>query len=139
MNLFGLLQARMDNNNPNRVGLIGSGKFGTMFLSQALNTPGIHIIAIADLNPDRTKKYLAETGWPPEKYAAISLEKARENGSTHITDDSNIILSIDDIDVIVEFPDKEAGQNCLKSDAYQQIIAGRLDNTTGTFIFVEGV
>ena len=47
--------------------------------------------------------------------------------------------TISDIDVIVEFPDKEAGQNCLKSDAYQQIIAGRLDNTTGTFIFVEGV
>ena len=43
------------------------------------------------------------------------------------------------IDVIVEFPDKEAGQNCLKSDAYQEIVPGRWDNTTGTFIFVEGL
>ncbi len=102
MNFFGLLQARMDNNNPIRIGLIGSGKFGTMFLSQALKTPGMHVLAIADLYPDRTKKHLADAGWPPERYAAVSLEKAQINGSTYITDDPNIILYANEIDVIVE-------------------------------------
>ncbi|MBM09068.1 MAG: flagellar biosynthesis protein FlgA [Magnetovibrio sp.] len=102
MNLFGLLQARKENNNPIRVGLIGAGKFGTMFLSQALKTPGIHVVAIADLNPDRIKEHLAEIGWPPEKYAARSLEKAKHDGSTHITDDSQVLLSADQMDVIVE-------------------------------------
>ncbi len=102
MNLYRLLQARVENNNPIRVGLIGAGKFGTMFLSQALKIPGIHIVAIADLNPDRVKSNLAETGWPVEKYTTNSLKKARTTGSTYITEDANVLLFADEINIIVE-------------------------------------
>jgi predicted homoserine dehydrogenase-like protein len=35
MNLSRLLAARADAGNPLRVGVIGAGKFGSMFLSQA--------------------------------------------------------------------------------------------------------
>ena len=41
MNLFRLLQARAEEGRPVRVGVIGAGKFGSMFLSQAIRTPGI--------------------------------------------------------------------------------------------------
>jgi predicted homoserine dehydrogenase-like protein len=43
-----LLVQREAEHRPVRVGLIGAGKFGSMYLSQALRTPGIHIIGVAD-------------------------------------------------------------------------------------------
>ena len=56
MNLHRLLLERNKDNNPIKVGLIGAGKFGTMFLSQARTTTGIHIVGIADLNVEQAKK-----------------------------------------------------------------------------------
>lgn len=49
MNLASKLQARDEAGNPVRVGLIGAGKFRAIFLDQARLTPGLHILAIADL------------------------------------------------------------------------------------------
>ncbi|MGH6618799.1 MAG: flagellar biosynthesis protein FlgA, partial [Alphaproteobacteria bacterium] len=55
MNLFKLLQQRAETGRPVRVGLIGAGKFGSMFLAQAIRTPGLHVLGIADLAPDRAR------------------------------------------------------------------------------------
>ena len=52
MNLFAKLAQRAEKNDPVRVGMIGAGKFGTMFLSQAGRLPGIHLIGVADLSPE---------------------------------------------------------------------------------------
>jgi predicted homoserine dehydrogenase-like protein len=52
MNLYALLQSR---GRPVRAGLIGAGKFGSMFLSQVPSTPGLEVAAIADLSPDRAR------------------------------------------------------------------------------------
>ena len=41
MSLFAKLRRRADEGRPVRVGLIGAGKFGSMYLSQAPRTPGI--------------------------------------------------------------------------------------------------
>ena len=51
MNLYALLRRRAAEHRPLRVALIGAGKFGSMFLSQAQRTPGLHVVAIADLDP----------------------------------------------------------------------------------------
>ena len=51
MNLHRLLQQRASDGKPLRVALIGAGKFGSMFLAQARRTPGIHVVAVADLDP----------------------------------------------------------------------------------------
>jgi predicted homoserine dehydrogenase-like protein len=42
MNLYRMLKNRADERRPVRVGVIGAGKFSSMFLSQARLTPGIH-------------------------------------------------------------------------------------------------
>ncbi len=54
MNLHRLLQQRTVAGQPVRVGLIGAGKFGSMFLSQVPTLPGLEIAVIADLNPEAT-------------------------------------------------------------------------------------
>ena len=43
MNLHRLLGQRLEAGRPVRIGLIGAGKFGSMFLSQVPTTPGIEV------------------------------------------------------------------------------------------------
>ena len=62
MNLFPKLQQRDAAQNPIRIGMIGAGKFGSMFLAQANRLPGIHIVGIADLNPSIARSNLAYVG-----------------------------------------------------------------------------
>ena len=62
MNLHTLLLEREAAGRPVTVGLIGAGKFGTMFLSQARLTRGLHVVAVADLNVERAKSQLATAG-----------------------------------------------------------------------------
>jgi len=79
MNLHSLLQDRQAGGQPVRVVLIGAGKFGSMYLSQARRTPGIHILAIADLAPDRARASLARVGWEAAQYAAASMDAAAKS------------------------------------------------------------
>ena len=41
---------------PVTVGLIGAGKFGTMFLAQARLTRGMHVVGVADLDVVRAQE-----------------------------------------------------------------------------------
>ena len=56
MNLHSLLLEREAAGRPVTVGLIGAGKFGTMFLSQARLTRGLHVVGVADLNVERARQ-----------------------------------------------------------------------------------
>ncbi|MEK9672294.1 MAG: Gfo/Idh/MocA family oxidoreductase [Rhodospirillaceae bacterium] len=62
MNLNALLHARAEAGCPVRVGVIGAGKFGSMFLSQALHHPGFHVVGVADIAPDQAEQALLNTG-----------------------------------------------------------------------------
>ena len=55
MNLYRMLAERAATQRPLRVAMIGAGKFGSMYLAQAKHTPGIHIVAVADLDPSRAR------------------------------------------------------------------------------------
>jgi predicted homoserine dehydrogenase-like protein len=84
------------------VGLIGAGKFGTMFLSQARLTRGMHVVGVADLNVARAQGQLKSAGWPAEQYAASSLGDAAKRGTLHVTADSAALIACPEIEVIVE-------------------------------------
>ena len=101
MNLHHLLKARAENNNPVRVGLIGAGKFGSMFLAQAIRTTGLHVVGIADLNPARARASCTRVGWTPERTAPATLAQAARTGGTCITDDAAALIA-SDLDVVVE-------------------------------------
>ena len=102
MNLFRLLQERAAEGHPVTVGLIGAGKFGSMFLAQARNTPGLRVAAIADLDPDRARAALAGTGWTGEAGWACSLPAAPEQGTIHLTDDAFELIAADGLEVVVD-------------------------------------
>jgi predicted homoserine dehydrogenase-like protein len=102
MNLHSLLLEREAAGRPVTVGVIGAGKFGTMFLSQARLTRGLHVVAVADLNVERAKSQLATAGWPVEQFAAASLGDAAKLRRTHVTADVAAMIGHPAIEVIVE-------------------------------------
>ena len=102
MNLHTLLLEREAQNRPVTVGLIGAGKFGTMFLSQARLTRGLHVVAVADLDVQRARGQLSTAGWPAERFAAASLDDALKQRMTHVTADAESLIAFPGVEVIVE-------------------------------------
>lgn len=100
MNLHPLLQKREEEGRPIRVGLIGAGRYGTMYLSQARNIPGIHVVAIADINVERAKGAFDLVGWPEDATAATIAEALANRTTTIVADASELFDN--DLDVIVE-------------------------------------
>ena len=102
MNLARGLERRAAEGRPVRVGMIGAGKFGSMFLAQARRTPGMHVVAIADRDVPKVRGLLAAAGWEPEQFAAPSPAAARDSGRTHLGEDGERVIATDGIELVVE-------------------------------------
>lgn len=102
MNLFKKLQERAESGNPIRVGLIGAGKFGSMYLSQVPRTAGIHLLGITDLSVARAHQSLQRVGWHAERHSATSFEEALKNGTTFVQEDAEALISLHELDVVID-------------------------------------
>ncbi len=102
MNLYAKLRERAAQGKPLRVGLIGAGKFGAMYLAQVPKTPGVHLVGIADLSPSNARANLERVGWNSERFSALSLDAALKAGTTHVTDNWEALVAHPGIDIIVE-------------------------------------
>jgi predicted homoserine dehydrogenase-like protein len=102
MNLHRLLQQRASEARPLRVALIGAGKFGSMFLAQARRTPGLHVVAVADLAPQRARASLSRTGWDAARCGARSLDQARRTGTTCVTDDAARTIASGAVEIVID-------------------------------------
>jgi predicted homoserine dehydrogenase-like protein len=102
VNLYAKLTERDAAGHPIRIGLVGAGKFGTMFLTQVRRTAGMHLVGLADLDAARARRQLGSAGWDSAQYSATSLGDALKNRTTFVTDDADALVACPDIDVIVE-------------------------------------
>jgi predicted homoserine dehydrogenase-like protein len=102
MNLHRMLAGRAAEGRPLRVGLIGAGKFGSMYLAQAKHTAGVQVVGIADLAPDRAKASLVRTGWTPQRFAARSFADAAKTGATHVTDDARALIAAPEVEIVID-------------------------------------
>src|SRR5574341_866432 len=98
MNLHRLLVQRAADNKP----LSGAGKFGSMFLAQARRMPGLHVVAVADLVPQRARDSLARTGWDAARYGARSLDDASRNGTTCVTGDAMGAIASGAVEIVID-------------------------------------
>ncbi|MGC2078202.1 MAG: SAF domain-containing protein [Xanthobacteraceae bacterium] len=79
MNLQSLLAARMEAGKPVRVGLIGAGKFGSMFLAQVPSIKGLEVALICDRDVDRAKTACRTVGWDAGRIARTQFaERGRD-------------------------------------------------------------
>lgn len=125
MNLFQKLQDQARAGSGVRAGLIGAGKFGSMFLSQIPSTPGLHVTAIADLDTDRAKRALTDVGWPSQLIS-----------KTTILDNGGDLVTRDDVDVVIEATGNpaagiahaiaaiEAGKHIIMVNVEADVLAG---------------
>ncbi len=122
MALFTQLQVRAAANDPIRIGVVGAGKFGSMYFAQVLKTPGVHLVGIVDLSVENAKQSLARVGWPADQYAAASLDAAVQRGSTHLSDDLDALVSHPAIEIIVECTGHPiaAVDHCLAAFAHKK-------------------
>ena len=102
MSMFAKLKLRAAEGRPARVGLIGAGKFGSMFLSQAWRVPGIHLVGVCDLSPARAQDAMRRVGWPDERFRAGSLEAAARTSTTFVTDDTAALIASPFIDIVID-------------------------------------
>ncbi|MCH2202838.1 MAG: SAF domain-containing protein [Fuerstiella sp.] len=91
MNLTQLLQQRLESEGPIRVGLIGAGKFGSMFLSQVPSTAGLEVTVIADLDPQQARVTCGAAGWNAEQVSR-----------TRFVEDGMVLVAADTVDVVIE-------------------------------------
>ena len=91
MYLYSSLIQRTTDGKPIRVGLIGAGKFGSMFLAQVPTTPGLVVTTIADLDPAQAIVRCREVGWDDTRVV-----------NTEFVDDAEVMIRGDKVDVVVE-------------------------------------
>ncbi len=102
MNLYAKLREREAQGKPLRLGVIGAGKFATMYIAQVPRTPGVHLVGIADLNPAYAKANLERTGWATEHFGASSLDAALKERRTHLGEDWRALVSHPGVDIVIE-------------------------------------
>jgi predicted homoserine dehydrogenase-like protein len=73
MSLYQLARQRAAGGRLVRVGLIGAGKFGSMFLNQVPMMPGLEVSAIADLDPERARDVCQKVGWDAGRLARTTF------------------------------------------------------------------
>jgi len=91
MNLQAKLAARAADGKPVRVGLVGAGKFGSMFLSQVPTIPGLEVAVISELDLEKAKRVCRTVGWDD---ARIARTKFSDRGRDACLDES--------VEVVVE-------------------------------------
>lgn len=105
MNLHQLLKQRAARDEPLRVGLIGAGKFGTMFLAQARETTGIQVVGVAELGLARARAALERVGWSGDACVACSTSGAINDTAAAnrvaMTEDALQLIAAE-LDVIIE-------------------------------------
>ena len=91
MYMYESLLERGEKNEPVRVGLIGAGKFGSMFLSQVPTTPNLVVTCIADLDVEHAKAQCAGVGWESSLIEKVAF-----------TESGDELIQRADVDVVVE-------------------------------------
>jgi len=101
LDLADRLQKRLEDKNPVKIGIIGLGKFTTMFLSQARLTKGFKITALADLDYKRANDALITAGYDPN-ITVNNIDKAIQESKIYITENGLEVAGAEQLDVIVE-------------------------------------
>lgn len=125
MNLQSKLAARVAAGKPVRVGLVGAGKFGSMFLAQVPSIPGLEVAVISEVDIEKAKAACRTAGWDE---ARIAGTKFSDRGRDACLDES--------VEVVVEAtgrPDAGIAHAIRAIDAGKHIVMANVeaDSTVG--------
>ncbi|WP_273723588.1 NAD(P)H-dependent oxidoreductase [Bartonella sp. AU18XJBT] len=146
VNLTGLahdLKQRAEKHPPIRIGLIGCGEMGTDLLSSIAHMDGITVAAVATRTPSRifdaaTIAY-GEDGHACEVENTYALTQSIEKNLIAATDDINLVLRHEQIDIIVDatgYPEAgaEIGIKALENNKHLVMMNVEADVTIGAYL-----
>src|SRR5690606_40666965 len=100
------LKERQASGKPIRIGLIGSGEMGTDIVTRVAHMDGIEVGAIAELKLPNALKAVEiayqEKGHAREVSTASAMTEAMEGGKIAVTDDAELVIGNDLIDVVID-------------------------------------
>ncbi|AGF74889.1 homoserine dehydrogenase [Bartonella australis AUST/NH1] len=140
------LKRRAENHPPIRIGLIGCGEMGTDLLSSIAQIDGITVAAVATRTPSRIFDAAAlaygEEGHVREVENANALTETIEKGLIAATDDLDIVLHNEQIDIVVDatgYPETgaEIGFKALKNNKHLVMMNVEADTTIGAYLKYE--
>ena len=101
-----ILAQRAAENNPIRVGIIGTGKFGGGLVAQLSQMRGMEAVAIADINLEHARNAYTASGVPEDAIKVVrnrqEMNAAIRSGARAITEDGLVVAHSDLIDVVTE-------------------------------------
>jgi predicted homoserine dehydrogenase-like protein len=105
MNFYTQLSKRAADGQPVRIGVVGAGKFASMFLSQAFVTPGFQIVGVADIDPEKARQACLKTGWTENRLAFAEtsdvINDTARAGRMAITPDAIALIEAE-LDIVLE-------------------------------------
>ena len=140
------MQARADSGRPIRIGLIGSGEMGTDIVTRVAHMPGIEVGAISELRVPNALKAVdiafQEGGHGREVSTASDLTAAMEAHKVAVTDNANLILENDLIDVVIDATGvpavgAEIGLRAMEHGKHLVMMNVEADVTIGAYLKAE--
>src|SRR5690606_14830150 len=140
------MQARADSWRPIRIGLIGSGEMGTDIVTRVAHMPGIEIGAISALRIPNALKAVdiafQEEGHGREVSTASDLTAAMEAHKVAVTDNADLILENDLIDVVIDATGApavgaEIGLRAMEHGKHLVMMNVEADVTIGAYLKAE--
>ncbi|KEC54776.1 NAD(P)H-dependent oxidoreductase [Bartonella koehlerae] len=137
------LKQHAENHPPIRIGLIGCGEMGTDFLSSIAHMNGITVAAVATRTPSRifdaARLAYGEEGHVREVENASALTRTIEKGLIAATNDIDLVLGHEQIDIIVDatgYPEAgaEIGFKALENNKNLVMMNVEADVTIGAYL-----
>ncbi len=122
MSLYAKLLQRAAEGRPVRIGLIGAGKFGSMYLAQVPRTPGVHLVGHRRSVARAAARQPRRVGWEAQRTQARLARRRDDARHTHVGDDWQALVAHPAIDMIVECTGSPiaAVEHCLAAFAQRQ-------------------
>lgn len=143
MELLEHLKKRESEDNPIRIGIVGCGQMGSGMVHVTHQTPGMRIVAIADIDPERPRSTLKALKVPGAGICATNnrreAEDALQGGKYVISEDALLLARLDGLDAVVEATGStEVGTrvawNCILNGKNVVMLNVETDVTVGVFL-----
>ena len=137
------LKKREESGKPIRIGLVGCGEMGTDLLTGVAHMDGIEVAAVSTRTPERVldaaRIAYDETGHAKEVSNASEMTAAIEEGKIAATDDLDMLLKNELVDVIVDatgYPEAgaEIGYKTLQNNKHVVMMNVEADVTIGPYL-----
>ena len=137
------LKKRKETGKPIRIALVGCGEMGTDLLTGVAHMDGIEVAAVSTRTPERVmdaaKIAYDESGHACEVGNSVQMTTAIEAGKIAATDDLDMLLKNDLVDVIVDatgYPEAgaEIGYKALENNKHLVMMNVEADVTIGPYL-----